>query len=80
MTKAQHVRLDNNNGACMINTYSEQLEYADPRGNISRILRYGMNYTGQQNAGSGIIDNLEFVPFPAPTASSASTSKPPSFW
>lgn len=69
MLKAQHVRLDNNStpttpGARVINTYSEQLEYADPRGNISRILRYGMNYGNPQNASSGVIDNLEFITLP----------------
>ena len=69
MTKAQHVRLADGSssttpGARIINNYSEQLEYADQRGNIARILRYGMNYTSGTQAGSGVIDDLQFITEP----------------
>ena len=69
MTKAQHVRLADGSspttpGAKIINNYSEQLEYADQRGNIARILRYGMNYTSSTQAGSGVIDDLQFITEP----------------
>jgi RHS repeat-associated protein len=69
MTKAQHVRLADGSssttpGARIINNYSEQLEYADQRGNIARILRYGMNYTSGTQAGSGVIDDLQFIADP----------------
>ena len=69
MTKAQHVRLADGSspttpGAKIINNYSEQLEYADQRGNIARILRYGMNYSSSTQSGSGVIDDLQFITDP----------------